>query len=93
MKKYIAYQTVDSENDIWCNKALLFENEEKVKEFFSNSKNVIEALEYELEEGEEIDNYEVHSAVVTGRPYMITFSCKYAGRVNICEMSQGYVIL
>ena len=27
--EYIAYQTVDRENDIWCNKALLFETNEK----------------------------------------------------------------
>lgn len=55
-KKLIAFQTVDVENDIWCNHALVFKREEDVRPFFENPRLVVETLGFEVEEGEDVDN-------------------------------------
>jgi hypothetical protein len=94
--KFIAFQTVDIEGDIWCNKALLFSNEEKVNEFFKDPINVITTLEYELEDRENPDtlNYDIHRSGQNEDDNIncITFNCIYAGDVKIVRMSNGYLI-
>lgn len=92
-KQYIAYQTVDSENDIWCNTALLFESKEDVFTFFNNPKNVIDTLKIELYEDETIESIDYktngNNEVI---PRYITFECEYAGKVVIKEMSKGFLV-
>ena len=96
MKKMIAFQTVDSENDIWCNTALLFETEDKAIEFFNNPKLVFEILEIELND-EELEYGIELEKLYTGEdttvmPYRISFNCEYAGEVVILNMKRGFVI-
>lgn len=50
VEKFIAFQTVDREGDIWCNRAFLFKSHEDALAFFSNPKLVIDTLEYKVEE-------------------------------------------
>ncbi len=97
MEKYIAFQTVDSENDIWCNRSFLFETESDVEWFFSNPVNVLSKLEHELNEenGESFDsiNYEIHRLGNKAKSInAITYSCEYAGNVKIVKMHEGFLI-
>ena len=95
MEKLIAFQTVDSENDIWCNTALLFKTEKKAIEFFNNPKLVLETLEIELNDEEIEEGIELEKIYTgdgkNGMPYQITFNCEYAGDVRISNMSKGFV--
>jgi hypothetical protein len=90
-KKLIAFQSVDIENDIWCNEALLFETEEEVNLFFKNPKKVVEILGLEVEENESINDCieifmsgEIINAV---KIYL-----EYCGEKWIKRMSKGFVI-
>ncbi len=93
MKKYIAFQTVDRDNEIWYNTALLFNTEQEAIDFFFDPSRVFEALGYELEEGETFESIG-YSQIFTNEkmPYKIEFECKGAGKVTIAEMGGGYVI-
>lgn len=86
IKNLIAYQTVDPEGDIWSNRALVFESKDDVVEFFSNPLNVIEAIGYNLDEGDEIKEYTIH-----GNYMAITF-LYYGTKVLIKEMFCGAFI-
>lgn len=96
MNEYIAFQTVDREGDIWCNKAILFTTKEKVLEFFNNPLEVLKTLGHELdsENGETIEdiNYQKHFVNNTDNLNAVTYKCDYAGEVRIANMSKGYLI-
>jgi len=92
----IAFQTVDPENDIWSNTALLFENDEKAIEFFNDPVKVLKTLEHELEGDETIETISYKQWYTNDNenslPYQITFSCEYAGDVIIANMHSGCII-
>lgn len=96
MEKYIAYQTVDCEHDIWSNVAILFSNNEKVEEFFKDPMNIINTLEYPLENYENVDTlkYEIvrSGSKLDGDIVQVIFYCEYAGKTNIQLMYSGYLI-
>ena len=85
--KKIAYQTVDSEGDIWSNQAFLFDDDEQAEEFFSNPSQVLKTLSIELEEGEELEDIDYHST-----RQEVKFSCQYSGDVRILKMDEGFLI-
>lgn len=95
--KFIAFQTVDREGDIWCNHALLFKSEEDVEKFFKNPLEVLNELEHSLDEenNETVEdiNYQIHR-VPSGNNLInsITYTCDYAGDVKIVRMSKGHLI-
>lgn len=88
MEKYIAYQTVDIENDIWCNKALLFKTQEEASIFFSDKMNVFNALWFEFAEWEKEEDIIYDNS----SNYHKRLICKYAWETNIMEMSFWIVI-
>ncbi len=93
MKKYIAFQTVEIENNIWSNTALLFNTEQEAIDFFFDPSRVFKVLGYELEEGETFRNIRyTQSFTGVNMPHEITFECKCVGEVRIAEMGGGYVI-
>lgn len=81
----IAYQTVGKNS--YQIKAITFENEKDVSNFFSNPLLVMKALDFELYEDEHIENYTIH-----GNYDAITFYCKYAHNVVIERISRGAII-
>jgi hypothetical protein len=102
VKEYVAFQTVDKEWGTWCNKAFFFETIEEAEVFFSDVRNIMNALGLELEED---DDYimetieEVQSSlkiyrckwksdVFTG----CEFTCNQVGTTIIKEMRIGFVI-
>lgn len=101
VKEYIAFQTVDSEGDIWCNKAFLFESEEQAEVFFSNVENIMNTLELKLEEDEDgvmetieevQSSLEMFGVESNNSFYGCKFTCNAAGTILIEEMSKGFVI-
>ena len=91
-KKLIAFQTVDVEGDIWCNKALIFKNKDAVRPFFQNPKLVIETLGFEVEEDEDVDNCIELLELDNGSMYGAIIRLEYCGECKILEMSGGYII-
>ena len=91
--KKIAYQTVDKEGDVWCNHAMLFDNDEDARKFFTNKNNVFKALDYEVN-GENINDIEFK--IYDDNPAKcieaVTFECEYAGEVVIKRMSEAVII-
>ena len=102
VKEYVAFQTVDKEWGTWCNKAFFFETIEEAEVFFSDVRNIMNALGLELEED---DDYimetieEVQSSlkiyrckwksdVFTG----CKFTCNQVGTTIIKKMSIGFVV-
>lgn len=98
IKEYVAFQTVDSEGDIWCNKAFLFKTNEEAESFFSDVSNIMNALGWELEEDEEgiMETIEeVQSSLKVFKDYVFEgceFSCNGGGSTRILQMSTGFVI-
>lgn len=95
VKEYISYQTVDSEKDIWCQTALLFNSKEDVINFFNKPEKVLKALDHHLEDEETVTSIDYEQHFVNERsemPNVITYNCLYAGAVKIVMMSKGFVI-
>ena len=89
--KLIAFQTVDREGDIWCNKALIFNNEENVEKFFSDPKSVVEALGFEVEEDEDVNTC-MELLKIKDSTYGAIIRLKYCGTCKILEMSCAIII-
>jgi hypothetical protein len=102
VKEYVAFQTVDKEWGTWCNKAFFFETIEEAEVFFSDVRNIMNALGLELDDD---DDYimetieEVQSSlkiyrckwksdVFTG----CEFTCNQVGTTIIKKMSIGFVV-
>lgn len=91
-KKYIAFQTVDPENDIWCNIALLFENEADVNEFFLNPKKVFKTLKIKINKNEEIsDCIEVFN-YPNGDISAVVIETSLTYKKRISRMAEGVII-
>lgn len=92
MEKYTTFQTVDSEGDIWCNRAILFKNDSLIEEFFSNPEKIVATLELEVNEDEDINEcIEVlrsRSGVINGAVIRL----EYCGECKLLRMSGGYII-
>ncbi len=91
-KKLIAFQTVDPENDIWCNKALLFKSNEAVLRFFKNPQLVIDTLGFEIAEHGDINDCIEFLETPNGSLYGVIINLEYCGECKILEMSGGYLI-
>jgi hypothetical protein len=91
-KKLIAFQTVDVEGDIWCNKALVFKNEDKVRPFFENPRLVVETLGIEVKEYEDVDNCIELLETDGGGLYGAIIRLEYCGEEKILKMAGAYII-
>lgn len=90
-KKLVAFQTVDVEGDIWCNQALVFKDESKVRPFFENPRLVVETLGIKVEEHEDIDNC-IELLETEGNLYGVIIRLEYCGEEKILQMSGAYII-
>ena len=92
-KDLIAFQVIDNDNEIECNEALLFENENEVNLFFTNPEKVIKVLELEIDEerGEMIDSF--ISIFANGKTInSVKINLQYCGEKWIKRMSKGVII-
>jgi hypothetical protein len=102
VKEYVAFQTVDKEWGTWCNKAFFFETIEEAEVFFSDVRNIMNALgleeddddDYIMETIEEVQSSlkiyrcKWKSDVFTG----CEFTCNQVGTTIIKKMSIGFVV-
>lgn len=90
MNELIAYRTVNSERDVWCERAFLFKTEEAVLKFFALDNPFFVNL-FTDEDDRRITDFEMHYP--GGKiPSAITFFTEYAGDVRIYQMLEGYNI-
>lgn len=91
MKEYIAYKTVDSERDSWCEKSFLFESESEVLNFFTTENPDFVNI-FTEEDNREIRDFKTHT-FGDGPFDAVEFETEYAGRVTIHQMNKGFLIV
>ena len=94
MKEYVAFQTVDPENDIWCNKAFLFSSMEEAESFFVKDNKDLISLFTSKEEDWDIQELENFKKItwVNWVFLWIEFETEHAWEVRFLEMSKWFVI-
>lgn len=86
----IAFRSVDSEGDIWCEYAIVFKSEEDVKKCFQpNSAFLINLFTDEDDEDRTLQEFEVQEIgeIINS----VTFWTEYAHDVRFVRMNEGYI--
>ena len=89
--KMIAFRTKDSENDIWCEYAFLFQSRDDVNSFFVKDNSILLDV-FTEEDSRVLNEFEIYNDNPAGHITGISFSTKYAGEVRLYEMHEGLVI-
>ena len=88
VKEYIAFQTVDKEWGTWCNKAFFFETIEEAEVFFSDVRNIMNALGLELDDD---DDY-IMETIEEVQSSLKIYRCKWKSDVFTgCEFTCNQV--
>jgi len=86
----IAFRSVDSEGDIWCEYAFVFKSEDDVRKCFQpDSDFLINIFTDQDDDDRGLQEFEVHE--IGGIINSVTFWTEYAHDVQIVRMNEGYI--
>lgn len=90
MEEKIVFRTRDIEGDYWAESAFIFNSYDDSDRFFKYDNPQL--LSLFCAENETFDNFEISINESTGHVFHIVLESEYAGKVEIVEMSEAYII-